>query len=131
MSPVVRREDAREDQPVVDVPIRGERILRLLERALTGLERAIPVPDAVHPVKQAGALANLSLFTALISGVLLLFWYTPSVDGAWSSVAAMGESPLGAGLVRTLHRYSSDACMLFSLLHAARLFSARRFTGAR
>lgn len=114
-----------------DRPVRGERLLRACEALFMRADAAIPLPDAIHPLKQAGALANLNLFVAIVSGIVLLYWYTPSVEGAWRSVEAMGASPLGAGLLRSLHRYSSDATMLFALLHAGRLFTARRFTGAR
>jgi coenzyme F420-reducing hydrogenase delta subunit/NAD-dependent dihydropyrimidine dehydrogenase PreA subunit len=62
---------------------------------------------------------------------LLLFWYKTSVHQAHASVIDMARAPLGGGLVRSLHRYSSDACMLFVCLHAAKYFFARRFSGTR
>ena len=68
---------------------------------------------------------------ALASGVLLLFWYRASVHEAYDSVHAMDAARFTSGFVRSVHRYSSDACMLFVLLHALKLFFARRFGGAR
>ncbi|MBW2667455.1 MAG: hydrogenase iron-sulfur subunit, partial [Deltaproteobacteria bacterium] len=61
----------------------------------------------------------------------LLIWYKPSVNFAYESIQAMSQSPYTAGLLRSLHRYSSDAAMFFGLLHAARIFLERRFDGAR
>ena len=58
------------------------------------------------------------------------FWYRPSVHQAYASVAAT-VGPWAAGLMRSLHRYSSDAAMFFALVHALRLFFERRFTGPR
>ena len=66
----------------------------------------------------------------MVSGVLLLFWYVPSVSQAWLSLEAMRQSAFPQ-LVRSVHRYSSDACMLFVILHAARYTVAGRFGGPR
>ena len=62
---------------------------------------------------------------------MLLIWYKPSVHMAYESLEAMSQSPLGAGLMRSLHRYSSDAAVLFGVIHALRVFFERRFDGAR
>jgi ferredoxin len=73
----------------------------------------------------------LALVVALTSGVLLLFWYRPSLSMAWPSVAAMGAHRWAGGLVRSLHRYSSDVAVAATAIHALRLVSERRFTGPR
>ncbi len=116
--------------PQVDTPVRGEACFRFLERPLLWLESACGrwLPAEYNPVTQSGAIAVHALIVALVSGVLLLFWYTPSVHGARDSVLAMTGL---AGFLRALHRYSSDACVAFTALHALRLTTARRFTGAR
>ncbi|MFZ5478426.1 MAG: hydrogenase iron-sulfur subunit [Myxococcota bacterium] len=110
----------------VEPPVRGEGLLRRLEVPFLKLERALPAA-----LVETGALANVSLATAIGSGIVLLLWYSPSVHDAHASVRAMEAAPLTAGLVRSLHRYSSDATVLFAALHALRLFLARRFVGAR
>ena len=116
-----------------DPPVRGERILESIERAFLYLNRLVHacIPRDLNPFTQMGAVANTTFIIALVSGVLLLFWYSPSVHQAYSSVAQMQESPYLAGLLRSLHRYSSDACMLFVLLHGLHVLSARRFSGGR
>ncbi len=114
-------------------PVLGEGLLRRAERGFLWLERAVDraVPPALNPVAQTGAVSVVTFLVACVTGVLVLFWYSPSVTYAWSSVRGMEGSPWLAGMLRSLHRYSSDACMLFVLLHASRLFVARRFGGAR
>lgn len=114
-------------------PVRADALLEPGDRAMLRLTRTIDrfVPEALNPLAQTGAIANTSLIVAIVTGILLLFWYTPSVHGAWASVQAMEAAPFTAGLVRSLHRYSSDACLLFVLIHAAQIIFARRFTGAR
>lgn len=109
--------------------VRGERVLRIGERGFLRLDRLLgrAVPDALNPFLQTGAVALAALAIATVSGVLLLFWYEPSVRSAYASMWELG--PLAGGLVRSLHRYSSDACMFFVVVHALRLFFERRFTG--
>jgi coenzyme F420-reducing hydrogenase delta subunit/Pyruvate/2-oxoacid:ferredoxin oxidoreductase delta subunit len=114
-------------------PVRGEGILRRLELPFLELDRLVErvIPARFNPFTQTGAIANTMLIIAIASGVLLLIWYSPSVNKAFDSVEAMSATPWTAGLVRSLHRYSSDACMFFVLLHAFKLFFARRIVGPR
>ena len=109
-------------------------LLRLLERPFVAIDRWIDraLPEDLNPLARTGAIANVTFLIAAITGVLLLFWYVPSVHQAYDSVVAMhAESPLLGGLMRSLHRYSSDACVFFFTVHAFKLFFARRFGGAR
>lgn len=92
------------------------------------LERLLP--RAFNPLAQLGPLANAALLLATASGVLLLVWYSPSVHQAWHSLADLGPRSLG-GLMRSVHRYSSDLAMLFILAHALRTFVGRKFAGPR
>lgn len=119
--------------PSAEVPVRGERLFAALERLFQVAERRLGrlLPEPLNPLLQTGAIANISLAIAVVTGVLLLFWYTPNVSDAYASVLAMAERPWTAGLLRSMHRYSSDAGLMFASLHGLRLLLARRFTGAR
>jgi NAD-dependent dihydropyrimidine dehydrogenase PreA subunit len=114
-------------------PVRGEALLRPLESIwirLSGfVSRAFPVE--FNPFAQLGAVANTMFIVALVTGILLLIWYSPSVNGAYDSVLAMQQSPYLVELLRSLHRYSSDVCILFIILHAFQMLGARKFGGAR
>ncbi|HQY63177.1 MAG: hydrogenase iron-sulfur subunit [Myxococcales bacterium] len=123
-----QREDAR-----VEPPVRGEAWLRAGESLFLRADRALSrfLPEHLNPLGQTGAIANTTLIVAIASGVLLLFWYRASVHDAYDSVHAMDSARFTSGFVRSVHRYSSDACMLFVVLHALKLFFARRFGGAR
>ncbi len=83
---------------------------------------------AFNPFTQSGAIANLTFVIALVSGFVLLLWYKPSVYQAYDSLLHM--NPAGE-FFRALHRYSSDACMLFILFHAFKMFFAKRLGGGR
>ena len=113
-------------------PVRAARLFAagdgLLTRADTLLERGLP--RALNPLAQLGPAANAMLLLATLSGVLLLIWYSASVQSAWHSLADLGPRSFG-GLVRSVHRYSSDLTMLLVLAHAARTLLARKFADAR
>lgn len=113
-------------------PTRAGRLLAAgdgwFTRLDTLLERAWP--RALNPLAQLGPATNAMLLLATLSGVLLLIWYSPSVQQAWHSLADLGPRSAG-GIVRSLHRYSSDLAMLLLLLHALRTLLARKFAGAR
>jgi quinol-cytochrome oxidoreductase complex cytochrome b subunit len=118
---------------VVDPPVRGHDALRWLERSFLWLDRLVTraIPAPLNPFQQTGAIAITSLLVATVTGIVLLLWYKPSVHLAYDSVAAMSDMPFTAGLMRSLHRYSSDACMFFTLVHILRVIFERRIGGAR
>ena len=113
-------------------PVRAARLLAagdgVMTRLDTLLERALP--RDLNPLAHLGAAANAMVLLATLSGVLMLFWYSPSVVLAWHSLADLAPRSLG-GLVRSVHRYSSDLLMLLVLTHALRMLLARKFAGAR
>jgi coenzyme F420-reducing hydrogenase delta subunit/Pyruvate/2-oxoacid:ferredoxin oxidoreductase delta subunit len=108
-------------------------ILRQFDKGFIYLDRLIGrwVPGSLNPMLHTGAIAVTTLFIATLTGIVLLVWYKPSVHLAYESLDAMSRSPFGAGLMRSLHRYSSDAAVLFGVIHALRVFFERRFEGAR
>lgn len=103
-------------------------LFRALEKCLRAPQDALArfVPDELNLFMHLGAAANTSLIISAASGILLLFFYVPAVDQAYDSLTG----PL-ALFIRTLHRYSSDACMLLVLLHVLKTFAQARFVGAR
>ncbi|MDH5565231.1 MAG: hydrogenase iron-sulfur subunit [Myxococcales bacterium] len=117
----------------VEPVLLGDRALRVLEKGFLHLDRLVTtaLPAAFNPFQQTGAIAITSLSVATVTGIVLLLWYKPSVHLAYTSVTAMSEAPWTAGLMRSLHRYSSDACMFFTLVHACRVLFERRVGGAR
>lgn len=133
MTPEVTDEPARHPNAPDDGEVRAEPVLRLLERGFLYFDRLLgrALPEPLNPFLQTGAVAITSLAVATLTGIVLLIWYRPSLHLAYDSVAAMSQAPFTAGLMRSLHRYSSDACMFFALVHALRLFLERRFAGPR
>lgn len=84
--------------------------------------------DAANPLRQLGALTFWMLWIVVASGFWIYALYETGVDGAYSSVQAMTEQqPLSAGLMRSLHRYASDAFIALSVLHGLREAMLGRF----
>ena len=113
-------------------PVRAARLFAagdgLLTRLDSLLERALP--RELNPLAQLGPAANAMLVLATASGIAMLLWYSASVQSAWHSLADLGPRSLG-GIVRSIHRYSSDLTMLLVLAHAGRTFLGRKFADAR
>jgi len=139
----VNQIDGREDLRVMpggNAPEASQRdpatpkgVLRRLERIFLRLDRAVGavLPDSLNPLLHTGAIAVISILIATVTGIGLLGWYRPSVLQAWLSVEAMSTAPFTAGFLRSLHRYSSDAALMFGSIHALRSLLEGRFSGAR
>ena len=112
--------------------VRFEGLLVKFDRAWAWLDGQIQklCPAELNPLANSGRAANFALIQAVISGVLMLLWYSPSVQFAYPSIEAIEGRSLG-GVVRAAHRYSSDILMLLLFVHAFRMFFARKFSGAR
>jgi menaquinol-cytochrome c reductase cytochrome b subunit len=73
-----------------------------------------------------GGLAFTAFALLLASGMLLLFDYRPSPEGAYASILFLESSVPGGEYLRRLHRLSSHALLVFIFLHTLRVI----FTGA-
>src|SRR5690625_4245487 len=112
---------------------RGESMLRRIDSVFIRFDSLIhrAIPEKLNPMTQSGAIANTTFLIALFSGILLLIWYAPSVHFAYESLEKIRIGSWLGQFVRSLHRYSSDACLFFILIHAFRIIGARRIFGAR
>lgn len=73
-----------------------------------------------------GGLAFTSFIALVLSGLLLLFHYQPSPDGAYRSIRFIESVALGGSFLRRLHRMGSHLFLVLILLHMLRVV----FTGA-
>jgi len=90
------------------------------------------VSSALNPLYHTGTIAMFSLAVALVTGIYLFLFYRVGTDAAHRSIEGIMAQPLGIGaLMRSLHRYSSDAAILAAALHGLKMFLNDRFWGAR
>jgi quinol-cytochrome oxidoreductase complex cytochrome b subunit len=90
-------------------------------------------PTRIHKthvkVTHTYCLGGLSFFMFLsltVTGVLLMFYYVPSVDRAYSDIAALETNVRFGMLLRNLHRWTAHSMVITVLLHMMRVF----YTGA-
>lgn len=108
--------------------------MTITEAAWRRLERAL---DRVfgsdeNPLRQLGGLGFFLFWLIAVSGGWLYVFYETSVDGAWRSVQWLTvDQWWGGGLMRSLHRYGSDAFVVVVMLHLVRELALGRFTGFR
>ena len=88
----------------------------------------------LHPVKVKRHAVRLSytlclgglsffLFILLtITGIFLMFYYTPTADLAYADTAALSTSVAFGSLTRNLHRWGAHFMVLTVFLHMSRIF---------
>jgi len=81
-------------------------------------------PGKENPMNHLGSLTIFFCWIVLISGLWLLIFYRTSVNGAFESLEYLTHEQwyLG-GIMRSLHRYASDAAIVTILLHIVCEFS--------
>lgn len=88
--------------------------------------------SAENPLNHIGAMTVFFLWIVLVSGIWLLIFFRTSVSGAFESVEYLTREQwyLG-GIMRSLHRYASDAAIVTILLHIVKEFVYNRYRNNR
>ncbi|MGB5327390.1 MAG: hydrogenase iron-sulfur subunit [Gammaproteobacteria bacterium] len=85
-----------------------------------------------NPLYHLGTLSFFLFWIILVSGIYLFIPFHGSLDGAHASVEYMThEQWYVAGIMRSLHRYASDAVIITVLLHLFKEFASGRYRGFR
>ena len=116
-------------RPLLFKPLQSA--LRRLLQAVEGSFSAVFTP-AWNPCYHLGALTIFFFWVVLVSGLYVFVMFKTSVFGAYQSVEYLTHQQwyLG-GVMRSLHRYASDAAIITILLHMLREFSGDRYRGPR
>ncbi len=78
-----------------------------------------------------GLIALYLFFITVISGVLVMIYYHPSVDYAYSSVKDISYVVFGGRLMRNIHKWAGEAMIIFVFLHMARVFYTSSYKKGR
>jgi len=74
-----------------------------------------------NPLRHLGAIGFFAFWLLAASGIVLYVLLDTSVAGAYRSIAALHEAPLGLGrLLRGVHRYAADLMVLATGAHLLR-----------
>jgi len=100
-----------------------ERIENLFDRAFGGAD---------NPLRHLGALGLYFLWILVATGLYLYIVLDTSIEGVYSSIGWLSREQwyLG-GILRSLHRYASDAFVVVMFLHLLREWAYGRYHGFR
>jgi len=89
--------------------------------------------DRWNPFYHLGSLAFFFFWIVLVSGIYLFIFFDTTLTGAYSSLEHItANHPIYIGsIMRSFHRYASDAAVLTIFLHVFREFSLDRYRGFR
>ncbi|MEE9402247.1 MAG: cytochrome b N-terminal domain-containing protein, partial [Desulfobacteria bacterium] len=77
-------------------------------------------------------LISLYLFLiTIVSGVLLMIYYHPSIEDAYSSVKDISYVVSAGRLMRNIHKWAGEAMIIFVMLHMARVFYTSSYKKGR
>ncbi len=88
--------------------------------------------EHLNPLFHLGALSYFMYWVVVVTGLYVYIFFKTGVDGAYDSVEALTHQQwwLG-GVMRSMHRYASDAMVLTMLLHLVRHFVFDRYRSFR
>jgi len=86
----------------------------------------------LNPLRHLGSMTIFFLWIVLVSGIWITIFFHTSVVGAFESVEYLTHEQwyLG-GIMRSLHRYASDAAIVTLALHMLKEFVFDRYRNAR
>jgi ubiquinol-cytochrome c reductase cytochrome b subunit len=78
-------------------------------------------------LEATSGIVGVLLLVQVATGVLLAFYYVPSVDHAHTTVSYIEKVVSSGAWLRSLHHYGSQWLSLFVFLHVIRLFLTRAY----
>jgi len=78
-----------------------------------------------------GGIIAVLLLVQFLTGILLAFYYVPSVDHAHTTVSYIEKVVSSGSWLRALHHYGSQWLALFAFLHVVQLFWSKAYVDRR
>ena len=78
-----------------------------------------------------GGLAFLMFWVQVISGLLLLVFYQPTVESAWASLVRLDNQVAGGWALRRLHAVGGNLLVFFALMHLVRVLWVSAYKAPR
>ncbi len=113
-------------------PYAQRKTLRTFEKIWTRLEGLVNrfTKSDFNPFYHLGTLTIFMLLVLLATGVYLTAIYRPGLDVAYATVEKIDSNWFGS-LMRSVHRYASDAMILLIILHLLKMLFSDKFWGQR
>ncbi len=119
------------DEPTGPADTRLSRPLAALDRVTFTIERPVRRlvgSNRLNPLPHAGPISVFLLGVVVLTGVYITLFFQYGTEASYRAVSAM-EGHAIQRVVRAVHRYSSAALVLTTVVHAWRIFVGARFTG--
>ncbi len=87
--------------------------------------------EGSSPFALTGALLIGLLIISIVTGIVMLFHYTPTPELATESVRQLTHDIQFGAFLRAMHRASADLLVLMILFHMLRVWSTGRYSGPR
>jgi ferredoxin/quinol-cytochrome oxidoreductase complex cytochrome b subunit/coenzyme F420-reducing hydrogenase delta subunit len=105
--------------------------MRAFFERLEDLSEGVFGPQS-NPLRQLGAIGWLLFGIVVVSGIYLYIFFDTGVTQAYESIESLTHAQWWAGgIMRSFHRYASDALVVLACLHLAREFAFDRLHGPR
>jgi ubiquinol-cytochrome c reductase cytochrome b subunit len=82
-------------------------------------------------LQTTGGVVAVLLLVQFLTGLLLAFYYVPSVDHAYTTVAYIEKVVSSGSWIRSLHHYGSQWLTLFAFVHVIQLFLTEAYSSKR
>jgi len=82
-------------------------------------------------LQATGGIVVVLLLTQFFTGVLLAFYYVPSVDHAYQTVSYIEKVVSSGSWIRAVHHYGSQWLAVFLFLHVIQLFATGAYVSRR
>lgn len=113
-------------------PYAQRKTLRAIEKLWTRFEGLINrfTKSDFNPFYHLGTLTIFMLLVLIVTGTYLTIFYRPGLDVSYQTVEKISSNWFGS-LMRSLHRYSSDAMILLIVLHFLKMLFSDKYWGPR
>jgi len=82
-------------------------------------------------IETTGSIVAILLLVQFFTGVLLVFYYVPSVDHAHTTVSYIEKVVSSGSWIRSMHHYGSQWLTLFAFLHVVQLFLTETYLASK
>jgi cytochrome b6 len=90
-----------------------------------------PVPAHVNIFHCFGGISLLLIFLQVVTGIVMLFYFSPEPKEALLSIEAMSNEVFGGWLLRDGHRWGSTILLAFVFSHMVAVFYFKAFQSPR
>ena len=104
-------------------------ISSLRERIIAQMEK--PVPSHVNIFHCFGGISLLLIFLQVVTGIVMLFFFTPEPKEALLSIETMSNEVTGGWLLRDGHRWGSTILLAFVFSHMIAVFYFKAYQSPR